>query len=344
MKNILILGGYSKINLNWIENMNEIFSENYNTHIVKYDNWFNELDMNYDIEIEKIYKLIKENNITNIIAKSIGIYLIVELLKKYPIKINNIIFIGYPLKVLQEKNIDITYDIVAINKKYTLFFIEQENDILCSYNELINLFKDINAIKVNGSDHSYSNYDDIKMITNEIIENNIKTIIHNKENLNNKDINELVIRTKGLIINDKNEILIAKEKNIFEFPGGHLEENETLKDCLKREILEETGISLNNSEINNYFFKVIYKNKDYPSIGKNKMCEIYYYIIKTNKTPDLTKLKLTEMEKQNNFSVKFYKLDEIIKVLLDNLDKDVRNYAITPDMILAIEEYLNNID
>lgn len=343
MNKILILGGYSKNNITWLENINKVFSKDYNTFTIKYDNWFNDANMNYDIEIDKIYKLIKENNITTIIAKSIGIYLISKLLNKYDIKLNNIIFMGYPLKVLEENNININDDIININKNYNLYFIEQENDILCSYDKLINLFKDINAIKINGSDHSYSNYNDIKWIIDELLENDVKTIIHNKDNLNNEEITELVIRTKGLIINDNNEILIASENNVFEFPGGHLEEKETLKECLKREILEETGIVLSDKEINNYFFKVIYKNKDHPSIGKNRMCEIYYYIIKTNKLPDTTKLNLTEMEKENNFNVKYYKLDKVKKVLLNNLDKDERNYAITPDMILAIEEYLKDV-
>ena len=147
-ENILILGGYSKNNITWIKNMEEIFNIDYKTHIVKYDNWYNNNEINYDIEIDKIYNLVKENNITTIIAKSIGIYLIVKLLDKYDIKLNNIIFMGYPLKVLEENNININNNIMKINKKYNLYFIEQENDILCSYDELINLFTDINIIKI----------------------------------------------------------------------------------------------------------------------------------------------------------------------------------------------------
>ena len=343
MKNILILGGYSKNNIPWINNIKEVFKNDYNINIIKYDNWYNDLEMDYDIEIDKIYSSIIDNKIDTIIAKSIGIYLVVKLLDKMDIKLDNIIFMGYPLKVLKENNIDINNNIININKKYNLYFIEQENDILCSYDELVNLFSDINVIKINGSDHSYSNYDDLKMIIDELINNKVKTIIHNKDNLSNKDITELVIRSKGLLINDRNEILIAKENNVFEFPGGHLEENETLNECLKREILEETGIVLDDNEFNNYFFKVIYKNKDYPTKCNNRMCEIYYYIIKTNKKPNTSKLNLTEMEKINNFNVNYYKLDEVIKVLIDNLETDERNYAITPDMILAIEEYLKDV-
>ncbi|MDD3847396.1 MAG: (deoxy)nucleoside triphosphate pyrophosphohydrolase [Syntrophorhabdaceae bacterium] len=44
-------------------------------------------------------------------------------------------------------------------------------------------------------------------------------------------------------------ILIARRKRAFmgnnwEFPGGKLEDNETLEECLKREIREELGIDI----------------------------------------------------------------------------------------------------
>ena len=101
---ILILGGYSSNNKSWIDNMGKALN-NYYIKVIKYDNWYNESEMNYTIEIEKIYSTIIENKIDTIIAKSIGIYLIIKLLKKYDVTINNIIFMGYPLRVLEENNL-----------------------------------------------------------------------------------------------------------------------------------------------------------------------------------------------------------------------------------------------
>ena len=76
----------------------------------------------------------------------------------------------------------------------------------------------------------------------------MKETIYNYDYLTNEDITEVVIRTKALIINGDN-ILIGNENGLFQFPGGHLEENESFNDCLKREVLEETGISIDDSEI-----------------------------------------------------------------------------------------------
>ena len=128
----------------------------------------------------------------------------------------------------------------------------------------------------------------------------MKEIIYNNDNLNDDDITELVVRTKALIINH-GKILIGNENGVFQFPGGHLEKNESYNDCLKREILEETGIEFSDSEIEGPFMKVTFKNKDWPEVGKNRKSEIYYYVVYTDKNPDLTKTNYTENELKNNF-------------------------------------------
>ncbi len=51
------------------------------------------------------------------------------------------------------------------------------------------------------------------------------------------------------VIRKDGKILIARRKKAcmgyrWEFPGGKLEENETLEECLKREIREELGIDI----------------------------------------------------------------------------------------------------
>jgi len=51
------------------------------------------------------------------------------------------------------------------------------------------------------------------------------------------------------VIEKDGKILIARRMRAFmgyhwEFPGGKLEENETLEECLKREIREELGIEI----------------------------------------------------------------------------------------------------
>ena len=56
----------------------------------------------------------------------------------------------------------------------------------------------------------------------------MKIIIHNKNNLKETDITEVVKRVKILIINSNNEILLGYSHNDYQFPSGHVEKGENL--------------------------------------------------------------------------------------------------------------------
>lgn len=70
------------------------------------------------------------------------------------------------------------------------------------------------------------------------------------------------------ILRDNDEFLVVKRSEnddlypgAWEFPGGHLEKGETLKDCLKRELFEEIGYdSVFNPIITHYYDEVKEKN------------------------------------------------------------------------------------
>lgn len=166
----------------------------------------------------------------------------------------------------------------------------------------------------------------------------MKEIIYNNDGLTENDITETVIRTKALIIND-DKIILGNENSIYQFPGGHLDDGESLKDCLKREILEETGIDIEICEIKKPFMKVTFLNKDWPEQGKNRKSEIYYYAIITDKSPNLEKINLTEHEKENNFKLEKVLINDAIKVIKENIPNNKKNEVIAPDMIIAIEEF-----
>lgn len=167
----------------------------------------------------------------------------------------------------------------------------------------------------------------------------MKETIYNYDYLNDNDITEIVVRTKALIIKNGN-ILIGNENGLFQFPGGHLEENETMNECLKREILEETGIEVSDYEIKSPFYKITYLTKDWPEVGKNRKNEIYYYVVETKKAVDLNKTKYTDHEKAGNFKIEKFKLNEVIARIKENIPKNEKNHLISPDLIIVIEEYL----
>ncbi|HDN96140.1 MAG TPA: (deoxy)nucleoside triphosphate pyrophosphohydrolase [Thermoplasmatales archaeon] len=53
-----------------------------------------------------------------------------------------------------------------------------------------------------------------------------------------------VIVTAAIIFKDDSRILIAKRHHYWEFPGGRLEEDESMEDCIVREIKEELCLDI----------------------------------------------------------------------------------------------------
>lgn len=168
----------------------------------------------------------------------------------------------------------------------------------------------------------------------------MKKIIINNDNLKEKDMTEIVKRVKILLINSKNEILLGYSHNNYQFPGGHVEENEGLIQTVNREILEETGIELNINNIEPFACNLGYY-KDWPEEGKNRKIEIYYYEIKTDEKPNLKNTNYTDHEKDGNFELRYIPLDEVEKTLEENVKIYGDKRGIASEMIELFRIYKN---
>jgi len=111
------------------------------------------------------------------------------------------------------------------------------------------------------------------------------------------------ITCKGLIFY-KNKFLLhrASDPEFFgalECPGGRVDEGELLEDALKRELLEETGLSLDAIEHDMKLFALNQQRdaKEYGRDDKTKIVEIYYKIT----IPDSADFQLKVLEEVSSF-------------------------------------------
>jgi len=88
----------------------------------------------------------------------------------------------------------------------------------------------------------------------------------------------LTIRIYGILINDKNQILVSDEyirgEYYTKFPGGGLEEGEGTRDCLKREFKEEMDLDVEVGEhiyTTDFYLKSAFNPDD-------QIISIYYFV------------------------------------------------------------------
>ena len=166
----------------------------------------------------------------------------------------------------------------------------------------------------------------------------MKEVIINKENLKEEDINKRAYRARALLINSDNEILLGFCENTYQFPGGHVDEGETLAECLKREVLEETGITMEDKDYTP-FYVIRYYSRNHPEEGTNKYTELNYFIVETDQKYDLDKIDLDEWEIEQNFELRYVKLDDFEEVLNKTLKDNEKNTIVYPELLKIIDEY-----
>lgn len=171
----------------------------------------------------------------------------------------------------------------------------------------------------------------------------MKQIITNKYNLTDSDMTEVVKRVKVLLVNSNNDVLLGYSHNDYQFPGGHVEDNETLIQAVNREVLEETGIELNVTNIEPFACAIGYY-KDWPAEGKNRKIEIYYYEVKTDEEPNLENTEYTENEKDGNFELRYIPLSDVENVLRKNAEEYGDKKGIAREMIDLFGVYKTTIN
>lgn len=98
-------------------------------------------------------------------------------------------------------------------------------------------------------------------------------------------------------------ILYIRKMDVFMFPGGGVEAEETLEDCLVREFLEETGYRVKGAKqgatVIEYFPDFVYHNT--------------YFIVDASDIPEET--SYTPQEELQGLEIRWYPLEELLTIL-----------------------------
>lgn len=165
----------------------------------------------------------------------------------------------------------------------------------------------------------------------------MREIVFNDYNLKEEDVERKVIRVKGLLINSNGKILLAHNNDTYQFPGGHLEDNEQMDECIIREVKEETGIDVKVEE--RPFLCIRTFDNDYFGTGKKVLNSIYYYRFFTDDLPNFNETHYDELELATEFNLFYVVFADLEKFINKSIAENSIDPKIGREMIQVVQIY-----
>lgn len=151
----------------------------------------------------------------------------------------------------------------------------------------------------------------------------MKVIQYNQENVTKEEIDKVVRKSRGIILNKDGKALCIKYAGLYTFPGGSIEEENPLE-TLHREVLEETGIEQVKFEQEPFLKIESYDRNYYDRKQKkniNRLTETYFYYGNTQDEIHQERQVLTQSEKEEEFTASFQNLS-VLQYLAENNQTD----------------------
>jgi pimeloyl-ACP methyl ester carboxylesterase len=162
----IILPGFSRINKAWAVQVKYHLEPDFPSEIISWRHWETEDSSDFSLpdETYKIIKLIGSDEV-NIVAKSIGTLVAMNLILKIPLQINKVILCGIPLRDIRPEDRHF-YDILENLPLYKVRFFQNSDDPHGSFDEVEKFLKDMNMrieiTKKESNDHEYPYWEEFK--------------------------------------------------------------------------------------------------------------------------------------------------------------------------------------
>lgn len=148
------------------------------------------------------------------------------------------------------------------------------------------------------------------------------------------------IRAVGIVINEDKVLLMHRVKNgkqYYVFPGGGVEEGESIEEAVVRELWEETTLEI---EVGKLLYRHIYDD------GNEQFFYLCRYVSGTPKLGEGTESEEMKVSNKNYYNPMWYPVENIERLLLypleirDWLIDDIKNnFADTPrEATLKVKE------
>lgn len=168
----------------------------------------------------------------------------------------------------------------------------------------------------------------------------IEILKYNDDDLKDNEIDEVVTRVKAFIVSSKNNMLIGKDENGYQLLGGNVAPNEDITQALAKHIYNETGIVLDSKDSIEPFYEVRQYNKDYKGSGINRLSDLIYFLVKTDKLPNYKKLKLSERELAEKTPIEVVRRIMFHKLLNEYIatEENILNKTKAKEIMMAFEK------
>jgi hypothetical protein len=168
---LVLLPGNSKYNKEWIDEVRDYLGDLFvSTHVLYYDHWFVEEDIEIDLEVEqkKLLAIVENLDEYVIFAKSAGSLVTIKSIHEKLIEPKFCIFTGHPVNWARYRN----YPVEQWIKDYAIptLFIQKTTDPVFSFKELgeylqLHNVQNLKLVEQEGDDHHYS---DLALLRSEI--------------------------------------------------------------------------------------------------------------------------------------------------------------------------------